>query len=85
MCRQRLTPAAFSQAIPLAQNFGPEHGVEAGILDRVVDAGDLVTVVAEVATALSGLDMGAHATNKRRTREQALAAVRAAVEAEFPS
>lgn len=38
MCRQRLTPAAFNQTIPLAQNFGPENGVEAGILDRAVAA-----------------------------------------------
>lgn len=85
ICRQRLSPAAFARAIPLAEVFGPEDVVAAGIVERVVPADELVPTAREVTERLAGLDRSAHQIAKRRTRGQALAAIRAAVEAEFPT
>lgn len=83
ICRQRLSPAAFARAIPLAEVFGPDDVVAAGIVERVVPADDLMTAARDVATHLAGLDRSAHQIAKQRVRGQALAAIRAAVEAEF--
>jgi len=84
ICRQRLSPAAFNRAIPLAEVFGPDDAVAAGIADRVVEPDQLAAVAREVATHLhESLDATAHQVAKQRTRAQALAAIRAAVEAEF--
>lgn len=83
ICRQRLSPAAFARAIPLAEVFGPDDVAAAGIVERVVPADELLPAAREVAERLAGLDRDAHQVAKQRTRGQALAAIRAAVEAEF--
>ena len=46
---------------------------------------ELLATAHEVAVRLAGLDRNAHQIAKQRTRGQALAAIRAAVEAEFPT
>ena len=83
ICRQRLSPSAFARAIPLAEVFGPDDIVAAGIVERVVPAEDLAAAAGEVAGRLCSLDRNAHQIAKQRTRGQALTAIRAAVEAEF--
>ena len=85
ICRQRLSQAAFARAIPIAEVFGPDDVVAAGIVERVVPADELLPAAREVAQRLAGLDRNAHQIAKQRTRGQALAAIRAAVEAEFPT
>jgi enoyl-CoA hydratase len=85
ICRQRLTPAHFNRALNLAEVYSPDDAVAAGFLDRVVPAADLAAVAHEVATGLAQLDMRAHAISKRLTRADALAAIRAALDAEFPA
>ena len=84
ICRQRLTPAHFNRALNLAEVYSPDDAVAAGFLDRVVPATDVAAVAHEVATGLAQLDMRAHAISKRLTRADALAAIRAALDAEFP-
>lgn len=83
ICRQRLSPAAFARAIPLAEVFGPAAVVPAGIVERVVPAAELLPAAHEEAGRLAGLDRNAHQIAKQRVRAQALAAIRDAVEAEF--
>lgn len=85
ICRQRLSPAAFNRAIPLAEVFGPDDAVQAGIADRVVEPAELTATALDVARRLRSLDPAAHLIAKQRVRSQALAAIRAAVEAEFPT
>ena len=41
ICRQRLAPAHFNRATVLAEAFSPESAVEAGFVDRLVDASQL--------------------------------------------
>lgn len=77
--RQRLTPSAFDRAVCLADVFGPEEGVEAGFLDRVVAPDRVVASALEHAQELQGLDLAAHAATKHRSRAAALDALRAAI------
>jgi len=84
ICRQRLAPAAFNRAIILAEPFSPEDGISAGILDRTVDAADLLATAQAVAAQLAQLNRPAHAASKLRARGQTLTALRAAIEADFP-
>lgn len=78
--RQRLTPAAVQQALNLAATFHPDTAVSAGFLDAVAD--DVVGAAREAASAFATLHRGAHRNTKRRVREQALAALRAAITAD---
>jgi enoyl-CoA hydratase len=81
--RQRLTPAYFNRATLLSEPCAPEHAVDAGFLDRVVEAAQLQDVARGAAGALSGLDMPAHAASKLRARRPALDAIRAGIDAEY--
>ena len=85
ICRQRLSPAAFARAIPIAEVFTAEDVVAAGVVERVVPADELADAAREVAERYTAYDRGAHRIAKERTRRQALDAIRAAVEAEFPT
>jgi enoyl-CoA hydratase len=82
ICRQRLTPSHFNRAVITAEVYSPDDAVAAGFLDRVVEAPRLQEVAASVAGDLAKLDMGAHAATKLRARDQALRAIRAAIEAD---
>jgi enoyl-CoA hydratase len=85
ICRQRLTPSHFSRTIGLAEAYVvDETAVEAGFLDRVVGWGELGDAVQAVATGLTSLNMTAHAASKLKARAASLAALRAAIESEFP-
>jgi enoyl-CoA hydratase len=81
--RQRLAPAHFNRAVTLAEPFSPDNAVEAGFLDRVVDASELRDAARSIAVALCGLDMSAHAASKLRARAQALKAIRAGIDADY--
>lgn len=78
--RHRLTPAHFDRAAVLADVYSPDTAVEAGFLDRVVPAGELLQTALETAVALGQLDLPSHAATKLRAREQTLDALRAAIE-----
>jgi len=82
MCRQRLAPAHFQRAVGLAEMYAPEDAVAAGFLDRVVPADDVLRAAREVAAQLATLPVDVHAASKLRAREHALAAIRAAIEAD---
>ena len=82
MSRQRVTPAYFNRGVVNGEVFAPEEAVVAGLLDRAVAPEDLDTAVQDAAAQLAKLDRNVHATTKRRTRAQALAAIRAAIESD---
>ncbi|HZB71759.1 MAG TPA: crotonase/enoyl-CoA hydratase family protein [Acidimicrobiales bacterium] len=79
LCRQRLTPAAFSRAVLLSEPFTPDQAVDAGFLDRVVDPSALDDAARSAATALTALDLDAHRASKLRAREGTLQAVHDAI------
>lgn len=76
ICRQRLAPAHFTRAVLLAETYGPEGAVPAGILDRVVPPAELADEARKVATDLAKLDLAAHRASKLRARAATLAAIR---------
>jgi enoyl-CoA hydratase len=80
--RQRLAPAYFNRAVTLAETFSPDNAVEAGFLDRVVDATRLHATAREVAEATGALDAESHTASKLRARRQALDAFRTAIDAD---
>jgi enoyl-CoA hydratase len=82
ICRQRLTPAAFTRAVLLSEVFGPAESVPAGFLDRVVDASELAAQSRSLALQLGGLSAGAHAGSKARARQTTLAAIDVAIAAD---
>ncbi len=83
ICRQRLNPAHFSRAVINAELFSPDSAIEAGFLDRIVDPAEVLSVAHEKAAELLQLDQNAHTQTKIKARKPALAALRAAIEAEF--
>lgn len=82
ICRQRLTPAYFQRSVINAEIHSPEAAVLAGFLDRVVPEGELLATARTVAAELGKLDRDTHTATKRRARGQALAAIRAAIDAD---
>jgi enoyl-CoA hydratase len=85
ICRQRLAPAHFDRAVGLSEMYKPADAVAAGFLDRVVPAADLQDEARKLAEDLTKLNMAAHTASKLRMREQALRAIRAAIDADAGS
>jgi enoyl-CoA hydratase len=82
ICRQRLAPAHFHRAVVNAEIYAPDDAVAAGFLDRVVPAAELQAFARTTAGRLAQLDFDVHAASKRRARDHALRAIRAAIEAD---
>jgi len=80
ICRQRLSPAHFHRAVINAEMYRPEDAIAAGFLDRVVPAAELQDVAWAKAAELAKLDGAVHTATKLRARDQALRAVRAAID-----
>jgi enoyl-CoA hydratase len=80
--RQRLTPAAFTRSVMLAEVFSPLNAVDCGFLDRVVDPSELSDAAQAIAVGMAALDPAAHRLTKERAREQTLAALREAMRAD---
>ena len=75
--RQRLTPAALSRAVLLAETFTPTIGVENGLIDRVVATeAELLPTALETAKSFSALNGAAYAASKNRLRGEVVAAIR---------
>jgi enoyl-CoA hydratase len=83
MARQRLTPAHFSRTAMTAELFEPREALAAGLVDQLVAREGLEEAVQAAVARLAGLDRTAHAATKLRARAGAIAAVRAAIEAEL--
>jgi enoyl-CoA hydratase len=83
--RQRLAPAYFNRAVTLAEPFAPSDALAGGLIDRVVPPGELDQAALAAASALTKLDLQAHAASKLRARQQTAVALRAAIEADYAS
>lgn len=82
IARHRLTPAAFNRTTT-GDMFSPGEALAAGFLDRVTPAADLAAAADDAAERLAKLSPGAHQATKALVRGAALAAVRAAIDAEL--
>jgi enoyl-CoA hydratase len=84
VARQRLLPAYFSRTAMTGEMYGPAEALTAGFLDELVPAADLDDAVEAAIRRMDGIGLGHHAATKRRARGAAIAAVRAAIDAEIP-
>jgi enoyl-CoA hydratase len=82
ICRQRLAPAHFHRAVILSEVYSPDDAAAAGFLDRITSGSDLLTEARTTALGLKKLNMDAHTATKLRARDQALTAIRAAIESD---
>jgi enoyl-CoA hydratase/carnithine racemase len=82
MVRHRVAPTYFSRAVMFAEMFAPADALAAGFLDKVVPAGELQKEAQKLAAAMTKLNMTVFTGTKQRVREQALKAVRAAIDAD---
>lgn len=83
VARQRLTPAYFNRAAVTAEAYDPQLAAEAGFLDLLVPAADLMSAAGNKAATLSKLVRDAYVATKLRARASALAALRAAIAADI--
>jgi enoyl-CoA hydratase/carnithine racemase len=82
MCRQRLAPAYFNRAVITAEPCDPRQALEAGFLDFLVPAPELLSAARDKATALGRLVRDAYVATKRGARDGVLQALRRALEAD---
>jgi enoyl-CoA hydratase/carnithine racemase len=83
LARQRLTPAHFNRTVVTGEMLAPREAAVAGFLDHVVAADELQATADTLATALTKIDLAAHAATKKRVRGPATKAIRAAIDAEI--
>lgn len=83
LARQRLTPAHFNRNVVTGEMLEPREAAVAGFLDQVVAPEELHATADTIATALTKIDLAAHAATKERVRRPAINAIRAAIDAEI--
>ena len=76
ICRQKLTPAAFTRALTLAEPTSGHAAVASGFFDRVVDEVDLLNEAAAAARRFQLLDRASFTASKQRVLGDALERVR---------
>jgi len=80
LARDRLATQVFQRAVNNAEMFTPQGAMQAGFLDQVVPAAELMAVANAVAGQLKQLNMTAHTNTKRKVRKGLLDALDAAIE-----
>jgi enoyl-CoA hydratase len=74
--RHRITPAALSRSVLMAEVFTPDNAVETGFLDLVVDESELMETAINLGKSYLSLNMDAHAHSKKRLRAELITAMR---------
>ncbi|WP_295470124.1 crotonase/enoyl-CoA hydratase family protein [uncultured Pseudomonas sp.] len=80
LARDRLRKSAFHRAVINAEMFSPEAARDAGFLDQVVAAEQLLETARQVAGNLKKLNMNAHRQTKLKARRAFLETLDAAIE-----
>ncbi len=80
LAKDRLTKPAFQRSVINGELFNPADAVNAGFLDRVVPAEQLMQTALGVATLMKKINMTAHRNTKLKVRKSLLEELDAAVE-----
>jgi enoyl-CoA hydratase len=80
LARDRLGKAAFQRAVINAEMFNPQTAREAGFLDAVVAAEELMNAARAMAQQLKKINLGAHGRTKLKVRKALLDALDRAIE-----
>ncbi len=81
--RHRITPAALSRSVLMAEVFTPENAVETGFLDLVVEESELMDTALNLAKSYLALNMDAHNHSKKRLRAEVITAMRDGLAKDF--
>jgi enoyl-CoA hydratase len=85
LANDRLSRRHLQRAVNLAQLYDPQGAVDAGFLDRTVEADALLDAAVDEANALTALDGRAHHGTKRNLRGATLARIRDSLDALGPA
>ncbi|MGK9064275.1 crotonase/enoyl-CoA hydratase family protein [Stutzerimonas chloritidismutans] len=80
LARDRLRKSAFHRSVINGEIFDPQGAVDAGFLDRVVPAGELMPVARATAEQLKKINMTAHRNTKLKVRKALLETLDKAIE-----
>ena len=80
LARDRLRRSAFHRSVINGEIFNPEGAVDAGFLDKVVPAEQLMATAVAAAQQLKKINMTAHKNTKLKTRKAFLETLDAAIE-----
>lgn len=80
LAKDRLTKPAFQRSVINGELFSPADAVNAGFLDLVVPAEELMETALGVATQMKKINMKAHSNTKLRVRKDLLQALDLAIE-----
>ena len=80
LARDRLRKSAFQRAVINAEMFNPQSAREAGFLDAVVPAEQLMGAALAMAQQLKQINLQAHAATKLKVRKKLLEALDLAIE-----
>jgi enoyl-CoA hydratase len=83
LARSRVHPAWLSRTATLGEMYEPEDALTAGFLDRVVAPEAIDIALEEIVAALRAIHKPSHATAKKRLRQPAMDAMRAAIDREL--
>ncbi|MCQ4313529.1 crotonase/enoyl-CoA hydratase family protein [Pseudomonas stutzeri] len=72
VARDRLTKPAFQRSVINGEIFAPQAALDAGFLDRIVPAGELMGVAKATAAQLKKINMTAHKNTKLKARKALL-------------
>lgn len=80
LARDRLSKTAFPRSVINGEIFNPQGALEAGFLDRIVPAGELMAVAKASAAQLKQINMTAHRNTKLKARKELLETLDRAIE-----
>lgn len=83
LARSRVHPAWLSRTVVLGEMYQPADALTAGLLDRVVAPEAMDASLAQIIIALRAIHKPSHAVAKRRLRQPAMDAMRAAIDREL--
>ncbi len=83
LARSRVHPAWLSRTATLGEMYEPEQALTAGFLDHLVAPEAIEGSLDEIIAGLRAIHKPSHATAKRRLRQPAIDAMRAAIEREL--
>lgn len=72
LARDRLTKPAFQRSVINGEIFAPQAALDAGFLDKIVPAGELMDVAKATAAQLKKINMTAHKNTKLKARKALL-------------
>ncbi len=80
LARDRLGKSAFHRSVINGEMFDPQGAVDAGFLDKLVPAGELLAIARATATQLKKINMTAHRNTKLKVRKALLETLDQAIE-----